>query len=104
MKLSPLYFDSFLLISAETDGCYLCGCPANYQANIYHSIEEVVNVLHDMLERKIPNDYPVELRIFDSGIEDDLQLHFEAGCLSGLKSIHFKYNNILYNIKRGNRK
>lgn len=98
------FFDSFLLVSAETDGCYLCDSPSNYKADIYHSIEEVVNIFHDMMEKKIPHDYPVELYMFDYGIEESLQLHFDAGCIGGLRSIHFKYNNMLYNIKRGGRK
>ena len=99
--------DHFLLVSAEADGCYMCDPHYSTRADIYDSVEKVINVFHDMMEKKIDNDYPIALYLIDDGdgeIMGDLELGIYAGCLSDLQEVSFKHNNMIYRVKRGNRK
>ena len=99
--------EAFLLFSAEAGGCYRCSPWYNMRVDIHRKIEDVVNVFHDMMEKKIENDYPIRLLLidmYDGEILEDLQLEIEAGCLSGLKEVNFTYNKLNYHIKRGARK
>lgn len=100
-------FEAFLLFSGEADGCYNCDPFYNLRADIYTKLEDVVNVFHDMMEKKVKNDYPIRLHLidqFDGEILEDLELRIDAGCLSGLKEISFKLNKNTYKVKRGARK
>ena len=99
--------EAFLLMSAENGGCYCCDGSIGLKIDVYEELKDVVNIFHDMMEKKTPFDYPLQLYLidkYDGEIIEDLQLGFEAGCLSGLKQIHFKYNKVGYKIKRGGRK
>lgn len=99
--------DGFLLLSAEADGCYRCDPFYNLRSDIYKNIEDVVNLFHDMMEKKVKNDYPISMHLIDvcdGEILQDMQLGMEAGCLSGLYEVSFTYNGLRYRIKRGARK
>lgn len=100
-----LEFDdnALLLLSAE---CYTCDPYYNLRADMHSDLASLVNTLHDMMEKKIENNYPMRLLlidVYDGEIKKDLELNFDAGCLSGLKEISFKLNNLTYRIKRGKR-
>lgn len=100
-------FEAFLLFSAESDGCYRCDAFYNLRADIYNKIQDIVNILHDMMEKKIDNNYPVRLLLidpYDGEIVEDMELRIGAGCLSGLCEVSFKHNGLKYYIRRGNRK
>lgn len=99
--------DGFLLLAAENGGCYRCDGSIGCEPKIYNKLEDVVNIFHDMMEGKVDYDYPLNLYLidrYDGEIIEDMMLGFDAGCLSGLKEISFKYNNIIYRVKRGLRK
>jgi len=99
--------DTFLLISNQSQGCYLCDGSWDARSDVYHSIEKVVNVFHDMMEGKIENNYPLKLFLIDDHdgeILEDLELEIKAGCIGGLKEVSFKNNNIKHRVKLGKRK
>lgn len=98
--------DIFLLISTIPDGCFICGCSFDPKVQIFHSLEGLVNHFHDMMEDKVEHTYPVELLLldFDGTVEGNLNLGFDSGCFSnGLKGVNFKYNDLIYKLKRGGR-
>jgi len=99
--------NGFLLFSGESSGCYECDGHIGLDVGVYQNIEQVVNILHDMMEKKVVNDYPIRLLLidyFDGEFLEDLDLTINAGCLSGLYEVNFKFNNIIYKVKRGSRK
>jgi len=96
----------FLLFSGESDGCFVCSVCIGLEVKLYNNIEEVVNIFHDMMERKIKNDYPIRLLSideYDGEILEDLDLSRVAGCLSNLTAVKFKLNKIIYKVIRGKR-
>lgn len=106
-----IFDEKFLLISAEPDGCFVCDCTYDPKAQIFDSVEELVNHFHDMMENKTKHTYPVELRLLDydgtmwDDEEDDMKMQWDSGCLSrGLKGVSFYYRGLKYKLKRGGRK
>ena len=99
-----IFLDRFLLFSSNNSGCYVCdGTTGDLYSNVYDSIEEVVTVLDCMIHGNMLANYPVRLYQvdwFDGELIKDLELQFEAGCLSGLTKISFKYNKMIYHIKK----
>ena len=92
--------DTFLLITAEQDGCYMCDSHYSPEANIYHSIEEVVTHLNKVLKSG-GHLYPVALYLiddWDGEILENMELGIDAGCIGGLYEINFKYNKMTYKI------
>jgi len=94
--------DHFLLITAEQQGCYMCDSHCSPEADIYDSIEKVVNHLNAVLKSN-GRLYPVALYLiddYDGEILENMKLGIDAGCIGGLYEINFKYNKMTYKIKR----
>lgn len=105
-----MFDEKFLLISAIPEGCFVCDPFYEPKAQIFDSLEELVNHFYDMMEGKVDHTYPVELKqlsycgeIWDDE-EDEMYLSWDSGCLSrGLKGVEFVYNGLKYKLKRGRR-
>jgi len=99
--------DIFLLMSGESGGCHRCDTHYGLEVSTHQTVEEIVNIFHDMIEGNISNNYPIALYLvdrYDGEIVEDLKLGYDAGCIGGLYEISFDYNNMRYKVKRGNRK
>ena len=102
-----IFDDTFLLITAVPDGCFVCDFTYDLKAQIFDSIEGLVNHFHDMMDGKVAETYPVSLHSLDCDgtIEEELDMIVDSGCFTiGLAGVRFKYNNITHKLKRGGRK
>jgi hypothetical protein len=102
---------SFIVVRGQNDnGCYYCDPPYSspdlMTVNSNLGIADVVNMMHDIMEKKLEHNYPLTLnRVDEDGeIEFLCQFELDAGCLSGLKEVSFRVDNMVYRVKRGKRK
>jgi len=98
--------EAFLLIMGEGDGCINCDGHVGLKADIFYSLKDLVNSLHDRLEKNNEYYYPVELYLidcYDAEILGNLMLSYKSGCIGGLYEYSFIYNKIRYKIIKGKR-
>lgn len=105
------FFDKFLLISAIPHGCFVCDYFDTPKAQIFDSVEDLVNHFHDMMDNKTEHIYPVDLRLLDhdgtmlNDKDGDIMMKWHSGCFSnGLVGVDFYYNGLKYKVRRGQRK